>query len=83
MEAGATLRMSSSEVRYCGYYWTIPGLTIFTQDAVIEDCVLRYNFIGVYCYNHSVVALRSCELTDNQVDGLFCQASNATLKIAS
>ncbi|OYT51821.1 hypothetical protein B6U66_03315 [Candidatus Bathyarchaeota archaeon ex4484_135] len=80
VEAGAKLRMSSSEVRYCGYYWTYPGLTIFAQDAIITDCIFHHNFIGIYCYNHSAVVLRSCVLTDNQAGGLFCFSSNATLE---
>lgn len=63
----STFRMSDSELHYCGWEssnWDELGLSILSDDAVIENCLISNNFCAVSARSSGVV-IRNNNITAN------------------
>ena len=76
VEENATFHMADSELHECGYAWGAEGLTILADGAVLENCTITGNYIGLYCrgnFGYPInITLVNCNMSYNQVDGLYC-----------
>jgi parallel beta-helix repeat protein len=67
----STFRMSYSELHYCGWDspdWHLTGLYIFSDDAVVENCLISNNFFGIRF--QSSVVIRNNNITENKGSGI-------------
>ena len=71
VEENATLHMADSELHECGYAWGAEGLTILADGAVLENCTITGNYIGLYCrgeFGYPInITLVNCNMSYNQV----------------
>jgi len=60
---GSTFRMDNCALHHVGSGYDAKGLTIFSEDAVVENCLISYNTHGVVCGSGAVV--RNNNMTRN------------------
>jgi hypothetical protein len=71
VDYGATFRMNHSEVHECGLAsdWDTTGLTISTDDAIIENSLISNNHVGMRVDGLGVV-IRNNNITGNAESGI-------------
>jgi len=68
---GSTFRMSNSELHECGVssQWDKVGLMIHSDDAMVENSLISYNFMGM-SVDKSGVVIRNNNITANEESGI-------------
>jgi len=82
VEPDSTFRMSYSELHHCGWNssdWYVRGLYIFSDDALVENCLISDNFFGI-CFESNVV-IRNNNITDNDGSGVAGGAEGTNAEI--
>ena len=63
---GATFEIINSELNYCGYDESNPGLILESNDVKIVNCVFYDNYYGIFCKS-SEPEIRNCVFDSNSV----------------
>jgi len=71
VEDGATFKMEDSELHECGWDDDNPGLTIYTDDIIIDGNLISNNHHGIHIESSSGGVVRNNMLSDNGL-GIYC-----------
>ena len=79
VQNGGKLEMKNSNLSYCGYDEFYTGLTIESDDVVLENNNFTNNYYGIYCYYSSPI-IKNNSFSENKKYGIYCFYSNAVIE---
>ena len=83
VEDGSVFEMRNSELSECGYEWWgddgITGLSIQTDNVIIENSSFYNNFLGIYLLYSRNSQIKYNSLFSNNFDGILLEFSNNNL----
>jgi len=79
VENGSIFRMKDSELHECGFEAGLGGLTIESNDVIIENNLISNNWYGIICESSNPV-IRNNNISSNRVQAVCLGNSNATIE---